>query len=144
MLPDKSAFISYYHPMTGRQVCTGNNSFTPIASHGTAIISLNGKKILTSSDCLHVPDLCNLSTAYGSLTTVRLWLYWHVWSWGTSSSPCISWKSIWQRIVISTTSQLGGIVSFLTLTLSNPSMSLTGLPMLTGHLPQLDRMMAEG
>ena len=57
MLPDKSAFISYY-PVTGWRVRMGNNSFAPIAGHGTAIISLNKKKILIR-DCLHVPDLRN-------------------------------------------------------------------------------------
>jgi hypothetical protein len=55
MLPN--AFISYY-PVEGRRVCRGNNSFTPILGHGTAIISLNGKKILIQN-CLHVPDLRN-------------------------------------------------------------------------------------
>jgi hypothetical protein len=57
MLPDKSAFISY-HPVSGRRVRMGNNSFAPILGHGSAIISLNGKKILIR-DCLHVPDLRN-------------------------------------------------------------------------------------
>jgi len=57
MLPDKSAFISYY-PVTGRRVRMGNNSYATIAGHGTAIISLNGKKVLIR-DCLHVPDLRN-------------------------------------------------------------------------------------
>jgi len=57
MLPDKTAFISYY-PVSGRRVRMGNNSFAPILGHGTAIISLNGKKILIR-DCLHVPDLRN-------------------------------------------------------------------------------------
>ena len=57
MLPDKAAFISYY-PVSGRRVRMGNNSFAPIAGHGSAIISLNGKKILIR-DCLHVPDLRN-------------------------------------------------------------------------------------
>jgi hypothetical protein len=36
----------------------GNNSFAPIRGYGTAIISLNGKKILIR-DCLHVPNLRN-------------------------------------------------------------------------------------
>jgi hypothetical protein len=36
----------------------GNNSFASIAGHGTAIISLNKKKILIRN-CLHVPDLRN-------------------------------------------------------------------------------------
>jgi hypothetical protein len=57
MLPDKLAFISYY-PVVGLQVCMGNNLFALILGYGTAIISLNGKKILIR-DCLHVPDLCN-------------------------------------------------------------------------------------
>ena len=57
MLPDKSAFISYY-PVSGRRVRMGNNSFAPILGHGTAVISLNGKNILIR-DCLHVPDLRN-------------------------------------------------------------------------------------
>ena len=57
MLLDKSACISY-HPVSGRRVWMGNNSFAPILGHGTAVISLNGKKILIR-DCLHVPDLRN-------------------------------------------------------------------------------------
>jgi hypothetical protein len=57
MLPDKSAFISYYL-VIGRRVRMGNNSFAPILGYGTAIISLNGKKILIR-DCLPIPDLCN-------------------------------------------------------------------------------------
>ena len=57
MLPDKAAFISY-HLVSGRRVRMGNNSFAPIAGYGTAIISLNGRKILIR-DCLHVPDLRN-------------------------------------------------------------------------------------
>ena len=57
MLPDKSAFISY-HTIMGRRVCMGNNSFAPIVGHSTAIVSLNGKKILIR-DCLHVPNLCH-------------------------------------------------------------------------------------
>jgi hypothetical protein len=57
MLPDKSAFISYY-PVTGRRVRMGNNSFATISGYGTTVISLNGKKILIH-DCLHVPDLRN-------------------------------------------------------------------------------------
>ena len=57
MLPDKAAFIFYY-PVSGHCVRMGNNSFAPIAGHGLAIISLNGKKILIR-DCLHVPDLRN-------------------------------------------------------------------------------------
>ena len=55
MLPDKAAFISYY-PVSGRRIRMGNNSFTPIAGHGSAIKYLNGKKILIR-DCLFVPDL---------------------------------------------------------------------------------------
>jgi hypothetical protein len=55
MLPDKSVFISYY-PVIRRQVRMGNNLFAPILGYGTAIISLNGKKILVR-DCLHIPDL---------------------------------------------------------------------------------------
>jgi hypothetical protein len=57
MLPNKSAFISYY-PVTGRRVRMGNNSFAPIARYSTASISLNGKKILIR-ECPHVPDLRN-------------------------------------------------------------------------------------
>jgi hypothetical protein len=57
MIPDKSAFISY-HPCSGQRVCMGNNSFMPILGTGSAIISLNGKKILIR-DCLHVQALRN-------------------------------------------------------------------------------------
>jgi hypothetical protein len=45
MLPNKAAFVLYY-PVSGQQVRMGNNSFAPIHGHGTAVISLNGKKIL--------------------------------------------------------------------------------------------------
>jgi hypothetical protein len=57
MIPNKSAFISYYS-IKGRCVQMGNNSFAPILGHGLAIISLNGKEVLIRN-CLHVPDLCN-------------------------------------------------------------------------------------
>jgi hypothetical protein len=57
MIPDKSAFISY-RPCSGRRVRMGNNSFAPILGSGSAIISLNGKKILIR-DCLQVPALRN-------------------------------------------------------------------------------------
>jgi hypothetical protein len=57
MLPSKSAIISYY-PVEVRRVCMGNNSIAPILGHGTAFVSVNGKKILIQI-CLHVPDLRN-------------------------------------------------------------------------------------
>jgi hypothetical protein len=57
MLPNKSAFISYY-PISGRHVRMGNNSFAPIVGHGTVVITLNGKKILIRK-CLHALDLRN-------------------------------------------------------------------------------------
>jgi hypothetical protein len=57
MLPDKSAFISY-RPVTGRRVQMGNNSFAPILGSGSAVIVINGKRILIRN-CLHVPALCN-------------------------------------------------------------------------------------
>ncbi len=58
MLPNKAAFVLYY-PVSGQQVRMGNNSFAPIHGHGTAVISLNGKKILIR-EWLHVPELQNL------------------------------------------------------------------------------------
>ncbi len=57
MIPHKLAFISY-KPATGRRVRMGNNSFAPILGTGSAIISINGKLILTRN-CLHVPALRN-------------------------------------------------------------------------------------
>ncbi len=57
MIPDKSAFISYY-PVSGCQIYMSNSSFATILGHGSAIISLNGKMILIRH-CLHVQDLCN-------------------------------------------------------------------------------------
>ncbi|KAL7547757.1 hypothetical protein ACHAWF_011035 [Thalassiosira exigua] len=57
MFPDKSAFISY-RTVHGIRVRVGNNSFAPVAGRGSAIISLNGKKVLVR-DALHVPDLRN-------------------------------------------------------------------------------------
>ena len=77
MLPDKSAFISYY-PVSGRRVWIGNNSFAPIFSHGTAMISLNGKKILIGK-CLHIPDDQPRLQPTGAPTTAWVWFYWDVW-----------------------------------------------------------------
>jgi hypothetical protein len=57
MIPHKLAFISY-KPATGCRVRMGNNSFAPILGSGSAIININGKRILIC-DCLHVPALRN-------------------------------------------------------------------------------------
>ena len=57
MLPEKSAFISY-RPVTGRRVRMGNNSFAPIVGCGSAVIAINGRRILIR-ECLHVPALRN-------------------------------------------------------------------------------------
>jgi hypothetical protein len=57
MLPDKLAFISY-HPAANHHVHMGNNSFAPILGTGSAVITINKKRILIQ-DCLHVPALCN-------------------------------------------------------------------------------------
>ncbi len=55
MFPDKVAFISY-KTMTNLQVRMGNNSFLPVLGCGSAVISLNGQKILVQN-ALHVPGL---------------------------------------------------------------------------------------
>ena len=55
MFPDKSAFISY-KLVTHLQVQMGNNSFLPVLGRGSAIISLNGQRILVRN-ALHVPGL---------------------------------------------------------------------------------------
>ena len=57
MILDKSVFISY-RPVSGHGVRMGNNSFAPILGSGSAIIAINGKRILIR-ECLHVPALCN-------------------------------------------------------------------------------------
>ncbi len=55
MLPDKSAFISY-KLVTNLQVRMGNNYYLPILGQGSAIISLNGQRILVRN-ALHIPGL---------------------------------------------------------------------------------------
>ena len=55
MFPDRSAFISY-HKSSHIRVRLGNNTFTPVLGTGTAIISLNGKRVLVRN-ALHVPGL---------------------------------------------------------------------------------------
>ena len=55
MIPDKMCFISYKSIM-GLSVRMGNNSFVPVLGRGTAIFSLNGKRILIRN-VLHVPGL---------------------------------------------------------------------------------------
>ena len=55
MFPDKSAFISY-KSISNLQVRMGNNSFLPVLGRGSAVIALNGQKILVRN-VLHVPGL---------------------------------------------------------------------------------------
>ena len=55
MVPDRLAFISY-KAIRNLHVCMGNNSFAPVLGRGTAIISLNGQRILIHH-VLHVPAL---------------------------------------------------------------------------------------
>ena len=57
MIPDRSAFISYKR-VHDLRVRMGNKTFAPVLGKGSALISLNGKKVLVR-DCLHVPDLRN-------------------------------------------------------------------------------------
>ena len=55
MFPDKSAFISN-RTVTNLQVHMGNNAFIPVLGRGTAVIALNGKRILVWN-ALHIPEL---------------------------------------------------------------------------------------
>jgi hypothetical protein len=55
MFPDKSSFISY-KIVSGLQVRMGNNLYIPVLGHGTAIVALNGKRVLVWNS-LHVPGL---------------------------------------------------------------------------------------
>ncbi len=83
MFPDKSAFISYY-PIKERRVCMGNISFALILGYRTAIISLNGKKILVR-DGLHVPDLRNPLYISKPISASMVWVHWDVRTW----PPCL-------------------------------------------------------
>jgi hypothetical protein len=58
MLPDTSAFISYKR-VTNLSVRMGNNSFVPVLGRGTAVLALNGKRVLVWNT-LHVPGLAVL------------------------------------------------------------------------------------
>ena len=55
MFPDKSAFISY-KSISHLKVRMGNNSYLPVLARGSAIISLNGQRVLVRN-ALHVPGL---------------------------------------------------------------------------------------
>jgi hypothetical protein len=55
MVPDRSAFISY-KAVCNLRVRMGNNSYAPVLGQGTAIISLNGQRLL-NRNVLHVPAL---------------------------------------------------------------------------------------
>jgi hypothetical protein len=55
MLPDKSAFISY-KTTSNLKVRMGNNTYLPVLAWGSAIISLNGQRVLVRH-VLHVPGL---------------------------------------------------------------------------------------
>ena len=55
MLPDRTAFISY-KLVRNLRVRMGNNSYAPVLGRGTAIISLNGQRLLIRN-VLHVPAL---------------------------------------------------------------------------------------
>jgi hypothetical protein len=56
MIPDCLAFISY-KSVQHLRVWMGNNSYAPVRGWGTAIISLNGQRLLICN-VLHVPALC--------------------------------------------------------------------------------------
>ena len=78
MVPDRGAFISY-KSIHGLRVRMGNNSFAPVLGRGTAIISLNGQRLLIRN-VLHVPGLRLQSP--GASSPVRLRVlgelrYWH-------------------------------------------------------------------
>jgi hypothetical protein len=55
MLPKKSAFISY-KAIFNLQVQMGNAAFIPVLSRGSAVISLNGQRVLVGN-ALHIPNL---------------------------------------------------------------------------------------
>jgi hypothetical protein len=55
MVPDKLAFISY-KSISHLNVRMGNNSYIPVQGQGSAIFSLNGKRVLIRN-VLHVPGL---------------------------------------------------------------------------------------
>jgi hypothetical protein len=55
MLPDALAFNSYKQ-VTDLSVRMGNNSFVPVLGWGTAVFSLNDKRVLVRNT-LHVPGL---------------------------------------------------------------------------------------
>jgi hypothetical protein len=55
MLPDRLAFISY-KSVCSLRVWMGNNSHAPVLGWGTAIVSLNGQRLLIRN-VLHVPAL---------------------------------------------------------------------------------------
>jgi hypothetical protein len=55
MQPNKSAFISY-KAVFNLQVWMGNNSFIPVLGHGSAVVSLNGQRVLVCN-VLQVPSL---------------------------------------------------------------------------------------
>ena len=55
MFPDQSAFITY-QVESDLRVKMGNRDYLPVRGRGTAIIELNGKKVLVRNS-LHVPGL---------------------------------------------------------------------------------------
>ncbi len=108
MIPDKSAFISY-PPCLGWQVCMGNNLFAPILGSGTAIISLNGKRIFIR-DCLHVPLLQNPLYSLRAHQQQGLWHHGNVWNWHVCFLSLIyswGWHCSWLPPFLWTTGLLG-------------------------------------
>ena len=55
MFPDKSAFISY-KSTSNLRVRMGNSTYLPVLARGSAIVSLNGQRVLVRN-ALHVPGL---------------------------------------------------------------------------------------
>jgi hypothetical protein len=55
MFPDKTAFISY-KTTSHLKVRMGNNTYLPVLARGSAIVSLNGQRVLVRN-ALHVPGL---------------------------------------------------------------------------------------
>ncbi len=96
MVPDCSAFISY-KVIRNLCVCMGNNSFAPVLGWGTAIISLNGQRILIRH-VLHVPALWVPFTVYGLIFANGVVVLWVVMT-GACMFIFRAWFSVWIRLL---------------------------------------------
>jgi hypothetical protein len=85
MLPDKADFI-LYKSISNLQVQMGNSSFITVLGRGTAVISLNGQRVLIRN-ALHLPGLVVPHYSLGAPHPTWLRILWRIQGWDACLFP---------------------------------------------------------